>query len=93
MGENIFQLLPIVSLPLMNQNQGPIAEARAKRTEVAAEFTQLQQSIIAQSNSALTRYRGALEAYLQASSSGAYAEKRLRRFSELRNSVISMRLP
>jgi outer membrane protein, heavy metal efflux system len=75
-GENIFQVLPIVSLPLMNQNQGPIAEARAKRTEVAAEFTQLQQSIIAQSNSALTRYRGALEAYLQASSSGAFAEKR-----------------
>jgi outer membrane protein, heavy metal efflux system len=76
-GENLFQLLPIISLPLMNQNQGPVAEARAKRTEVAAKFTQLQDSIIAQANSALTRYRGALEAYLQASSSAAFSEKRL----------------
>jgi outer membrane protein TolC len=76
-GENIFQLLPIITLPLMNQNQGPIAEARAKRTQVAAEFTALQRSTIAQANGALTRYRGALDAFAQASSSAAYSEKRL----------------
>jgi len=76
-GENIFQLLPIFSLPLMNQNQGPIAEARAKRSEAAAEFTQLQQSIIARTNSALTRYHGSLDAYAQASSSAAFSAKRL----------------
>jgi outer membrane protein TolC len=79
-GENIFQLLPIISLPLMNQNQGPIAEARAKRTELAAEFTQLQQGIIAHADSALTRYRGGLEAYVQASSSAAFSEKRVGSF-------------
>jgi outer membrane protein TolC len=76
-GENIFQLLPIITLPLMNQKQGPIAEARAKRTQVAAEFNALQQSIIAQANGALTRYRGALDAFAQASSAAAYSEKRL----------------
>jgi outer membrane protein TolC len=76
-GENIFQLVPVVTLPLMNQNQGPIAEARAKRTQVAAEFAALQQSIIAQANGALTRYRGALDAFAQASSSAAFSEKRL----------------
>jgi outer membrane protein, heavy metal efflux system len=76
-GENIFQLLPIVTLPLMNQNQGPIAEARAKRTQAAAEFTALQQSIIAQANGALTRYRGSREAFAQASSSAAFSQKRL----------------
>jgi outer membrane protein TolC len=76
-GENIFQLLPIISLPLMNQNQGAIAEARAKRTQVAAEFTALQQSIIAQSEGALRQYRGSLDAYIQASSSAGFAEKRL----------------
>jgi outer membrane protein TolC len=76
-GENIFQLLPIVTLPLMNQNQGPIAEARAKRTQIAAEFTALQQSIIAQANGALTRYRGSLDAFAQASSSATFSEKRL----------------
>ena len=76
-GENLFQLLPIVTLPLMNRNQGPIAEARAKRTQVAAEFVALQQSIIAQANGALTRYRGALDAFAQASSSAAFSERRL----------------
>jgi outer membrane protein, heavy metal efflux system len=76
-GENIFQLLPIITLPLMNQNQGPIAEARAKRTQVAAEFKALQQNIIAQANGALTRYRGSLDAFVQASSSAAFAQKRL----------------
>ena len=76
-GENIFQLLPIITLPLMNQNQGPIAEARAKRTQVAAEFTALQQNIIAQANGALVRYHGALDAFAQASSSTAFSERRL----------------
>jgi cobalt-zinc-cadmium efflux system outer membrane protein len=76
-GENIFQLVPIITLPLMNQNQGPIAEARAKRTQVAAEFTALQQSIIVQSNGALTRYRGSRDALLQASNSAAFSQKRL----------------
>jgi cobalt-zinc-cadmium efflux system outer membrane protein len=76
-GENIFQLLPVITLPVMNQNDGPIAEARAKRAQVAAEFTALQQSIIAQANGALTRYRGSLDAFAQASSSAAFSEKRL----------------
>jgi outer membrane protein, heavy metal efflux system len=76
-GENIFQLLPIVSLPLMNQNQGPIAEVRAKRAQAAAEFRALQQSIIAQTNGALTRYRGSLDAFAQASSSAVFSQKRL----------------
>jgi outer membrane protein, heavy metal efflux system len=76
-GENIFQLLPIVTLPLMNQNQGPIAEARAKRNQVAAEFAALQQSVIAQANGALMRYRGSVEAFAQASNSAAFSQKRL----------------
>jgi outer membrane protein TolC len=76
-GENIFQLLPVITLPLMNRNQGPIAEARAKRTQVAAEFSALQQSAIAQANGALMRYRGALDAFAQASSSAVFSEKRL----------------
>jgi cobalt-zinc-cadmium efflux system outer membrane protein len=76
-GENLFELLPIVTLPLMNQNQGPIAEARARRIQAAAEFVALQDSIIAQAGGALTAYRAALDAFDQASSSAAYSEKRL----------------
>jgi len=75
--DNIFQLLPIITLSVMNQNQGPIAVARAKRAQVAAEFNALQQSVIAQANGALTKYRGALDAYVQASSSAAFSERRL----------------
>lgn len=75
--ENIFELLPIITLPLMNQNQGPIAQARAKRAQVAAQFIALQDSIIAQAESALTNYRGALDAFKQAAQSAALSERRL----------------
>ncbi len=84
--ENIFELLPVVTLPLMNQNQGPIAEARARRALIAAQFIALQDSIIAQANGALTKYRGALAAANQASHSAAFSEERLtgiRRATEL----------
>lgn len=84
--ENDFELLPIVNLPLMNQNQGPIAEARARRAQVAAQFTALQDSVIAQAKGALTAYRGALGALAQGSKAAVFAEKRLaaiRRSAEL----------
>lgn len=84
--ENIFELVPIITLPLMNQNQGPIAEAEARRAQVAAEFAALQDSIIAQAKGALTSYRGALDALDQGSSAAAFSEKRLaamRRATEL----------
>ncbi len=76
-GENLFELLPVVMLPVMNQNQGPIAEARARRIQAAAEFVALQDSIIAQAGGALTTYRGALDAFEQASRSATFSEKRL----------------
>jgi outer membrane protein, heavy metal efflux system len=84
--ENIFELIPVVTLPLMNQNQGPIAEARAKRAQVRAEFIALQDSIMAQANGALASYRGALDAFEQAARSAAFSQKRLaamRRAAEL----------
>ncbi|MGH7781214.1 MAG: TolC family protein [Candidatus Binataceae bacterium] len=84
--ENIFELIPVVTLPLMNQNQGPIAEAQAKRAQVAAEFVALQDSIIAQANGALTSYRGALSAFEQGRSSATFSKTRLasmRRAAEL----------
>ncbi|HVA79246.1 MAG TPA: TolC family protein [Candidatus Binataceae bacterium] len=84
--ENIFELVPVITLPLMNQNQGPIAEAKARRAQIAAEFMALQDSVIAQSKGALTSYRGALRAYEQGSSSAAFSERRMasmRRAAEL----------
>jgi cobalt-zinc-cadmium efflux system outer membrane protein len=61
-GDNIFDLGPSVMLPIFNQNQGPIAEAKAQRRELAAEFLALQASIIGQARGALEDCRGALNA-------------------------------
>jgi len=47
------------TLPLFNRNQGPIAEAEARRKEAAANFVSIQALGIAQSESALELYRAA----------------------------------
>jgi cobalt-zinc-cadmium efflux system outer membrane protein len=75
--ENLFELIPVITLPLMNHNQGPIAEARASRAQVATEFAALQDGIITQASGALIGYRGALAALAQGSRAAAFAEKRL----------------
>lgn len=46
-------------LPIFNQNQGPIAEALAKRREAAANFTALQAQIIGAIDQAAAAYRTA----------------------------------
>lgn len=45
-----------LTLPLLNQNQGPIAEARARRQEAAARFTALQARVIAELDRSLAGY-------------------------------------
>ncbi len=45
------------SLPIFNQNQGPIAAARAHREKQAAEFRLLQEHIMTRFNHALVAYR------------------------------------
>jgi cobalt-zinc-cadmium efflux system outer membrane protein len=58
--QNYFTLGLSVTLPILNRNQGPIAEAEAKRKEAAANFLQTQAQVIAQSEEALTAYTSAL---------------------------------
>jgi cobalt-zinc-cadmium efflux system outer membrane protein len=58
-GQNLFLLLPAADLPIFNQNQGPIAEAVARREEVAARFTSLQTQIIDAIDGAYASYRAA----------------------------------
>jgi cobalt-zinc-cadmium efflux system outer membrane protein len=47
-GDNKWSLGIIVDLPILNQNQGPIAEAKARRNEAAARFDALQFKVLAQ---------------------------------------------
>ncbi len=59
-GDSEWQLGLTVSLPLLNQNQGPIAEARARRKAAAAHFLAVQAAAITQIDGALAAYRSAL---------------------------------
>ena len=55
-----WQLGLSLPLPILNRNQGPIAEARAERRLAAAHFLTVQTDALEQINGALTGYRSAL---------------------------------
>ena len=59
-GFNNFSLGVVLELPILNQNQGPIAEAEARRKQVAAHVHTLQTEAIAEANGALASYKTAL---------------------------------
>jgi outer membrane protein TolC len=61
-GQNKYELYPGADLPIFNQNQGPIAEAVARREAVAARFTALQTQIIDAVDEAGADYRAATRA-------------------------------
>lgn len=55
-----------LELPVLNQNQGPIAEARARRTEAAARFVAVQARVMGQLDQAFTNRTLALAALASA---------------------------
>ena len=65
-GSHLFSLGAGAILPLRNHNQGPIAEAKARRDEMAAHFLSLQAAGIASSEQALASYDSALQELAQA---------------------------
>lgn len=75
-GEHKFLLNPSVDLPIFNQNQGPIAEALAKRQQAAAAFTALQARIVAETDAAATALAAAKKALAIADTYLASAERR-----------------
>ncbi len=56
-GDSQFTLALTAELPILNQNQGPIAEAEARRTESAARFKELQAKVITEIERAVAAYR------------------------------------
>lgn len=66
---NFFTVGLSTTLPLLNRNQGPIAEAEARRKEAAAVFLQTQMQVIAESERALARYHAALKEFTEADKS------------------------
>ena len=59
-GNNKWLLGLSVTLPVLNHNQGAIAEAEARRTEAAAKFNVLQATVLGEIDLALASYRSAL---------------------------------
>jgi outer membrane protein TolC len=57
--DNVWALAISLILPLLHKNEGPILEAREKRELKAREFTALQSTVIAQTESAVLRYENA----------------------------------
>jgi outer membrane protein TolC len=60
-GDSKWSLGITVELPVLNQNQGPIAEAKARRAEAAARFNALQASVLSEIDHAVAGYRAALQ--------------------------------
>jgi outer membrane protein TolC len=66
---NFFTLGLSTTLPIFNRNQGPIAEADARRKEAAAAFLEKQAQVIAGSERALAVYIAALKELAEADQS------------------------
>jgi outer membrane protein TolC len=56
-GDSKWSLGLTVELPVLNQNQGPIAEAVARRAEAAARFNALQVKVLADIDGAVESFR------------------------------------
>ena len=56
-GDNAWSLGLTLELPILDQNQGPIAEAKARRELVAAQFTALQAKVIGKIERAVAGYQ------------------------------------
>ncbi|MGD1085129.1 MAG: TolC family protein [Verrucomicrobiota bacterium] len=55
-GDNIWSLSLTLDIPVLNKNQGPIAEANARRTEAAARFKALQAKVLADIDTAVESF-------------------------------------
>jgi len=58
-GEHKFAFGASLELPVLNQNQGPIAEAKARREKAAAEFLALQGQVIGELHKARAQFQAA----------------------------------
>jgi outer membrane protein, heavy metal efflux system len=68
-GHSFFTVGFSTILPVFNRNQGPIAEAEARRKEAAAAFLAKQAQVVAESEQALALYIAALKELAEADQS------------------------
>jgi cobalt-zinc-cadmium efflux system outer membrane protein len=78
-GDDKWSLAITLTLPILNQNQGAIAEAKAKRAESAARFEALQAGVLSEIDRAVAGYRVALNKRADADQLLARLQKQERR--------------
>lgn len=81
--DNKWSLGATLTLPILNQNQGAIAEARARRAESAAHFNAIQTKAIAEVDRARQGYDIALEKLRLADSLLADQERQLQSSAQM----------
>ena len=91
-GENKYSLGVSLTLPVLNRNQGPIAEAEAHRRQAAAAFTALQARVIGQVDAAFAGYRDARRKLDTANELLAAQQKRMQSMQESFDAGASDRL-
>lgn len=80
-GDNKWSLGIGIELPVLDQNQGPIAEAKARRELAAAKFIELQSQVIADIDRAVAGYHAA-EAQKQNAEDLFESEQQQQKFAE-----------
>jgi len=82
-GDNQWSLGLTLELPILDQNQGPIAEAEARRKLAAAKFVELQSHVIGEIDRAIAGFRLAREQW-QMGNELLDAEERQQKSAEAR---------
>lgn len=77
-GNNKWGIGLTLELPVLNQNQGGIAEAEARRKEVAARFNALQARVLSEIAQAVAGYRASVKKATAAATLNEELEKQLR---------------
>lgn len=90
-GDHKFSLGLSITLPILNQNQGSIAEAEARRKEAAARFLALQAQVIGELDQARAQYEAALRELTEANRT--LIETRQRQASMVQTGVSGMTDP
>jgi outer membrane protein TolC len=81
-GEHKFSIGPSFTLPIFDRNQGPIAEARAKRDALAADFLALQMQAIQETEKAAADYHFALAEWAEADQAAQTLQQKLEKATE-----------
>lgn len=81
-GFHMYTFGPSLTMPVLNRNRGPIAEAKAHRSGVQARFVAIQDHVIGEMQHALAQYKAALIQYQVADKQWLVLQQQQERWTE-----------